>query len=108
MPKRTKTEADEEEIEDLEELLEEPVRAKKRKMMSLYTALGKDEFVTGSKDQKSRLDARQKQIAAAEKDRDDDDEEETEEQRLKRETVELQSELQKTERATAAAQDKRE
>ena len=77
-------------------------------MMSLYTALEKDEFVTGSKGWKSRLDARQKQIAAAEKDRDDDDEEETEEQRFKRETVELQSELQKTERATAAAQDKRE
>ena len=55
IPKHTKMEADEEEIEDLEELLEEPVRGKKCKMMSLYTALGKDEFVTGSKDQKSRL-----------------------------------------------------
>ena len=108
MPKHTKTEADEEEIEDLEELLEEPVRAKKHKMMSLYTALGKDEFVMGSKDWKSRPDARQKRIAVAEKDKDDNDEEETEEQRLKRETVELQSELQKTERAAAAAQDKRE
>ena len=41
-----------------------------------------------------------------EKDRDDDDEEETEEQRIKRETVQLQSELQKTEQAMAAAQDK--
>ena len=97
MPKRTKTEADEEEIEDLEELMEEPVRGKKHKTMSLYMALGKDEFVTGSKDRKSRLDARQKRIAAAKKDKDDDDEEETEEQRLKGETVELQSELQKTE-----------
>ena len=56
MLKRTKTEADEEKIEDLEELLEEPVRGKKHKTMSLYTALGKDEFVTGSKDRKSRLD----------------------------------------------------
>ena len=81
----------------MEELLEEPVRGKKRKMMSLYLALGKDEFVTGSKDRKSRLDARQKQIAEAEEDRDDDDEEETEEQRLKREMVRLQSKLQKTE-----------
>ena len=89
MPKCTKTEADEEEIEDLEELLEELVWAKKRKTMSLYTALGKDEFVMGSKDWKSRLDARQKRIAAAEKDKDDDDEEEMEEQRLTRETVEL-------------------
>ena len=70
----------------MEELLDEPVQGKKCKMMSLYSALGKNEFVTGSKDQKSRLDARQKRIAAAEKDR-DDDEEETEEQRLKRETV---------------------
>ena len=60
----------------------------------------------GSKDRKSRLDARQKQIAAADKDRDDDDEEETEEQRLKREMVQLESELQKTERAAAAAQNK--
>ena len=99
-------EAEEEEIEDLEELLDEPVRGKKHKTMSLYSALGKDEFVTGSKDQKSRLDARQKRIAAVEKDRDDDDEEETEEQRLKRETVQLQSELQKTERAAAAAHNK--
>ena len=97
IPKHTKTEADEEEIEDLEELLDEPVQGKKRKMMSLYSALGKDEFVMGSKDRKSRLDARQKRIAAAEKDRDDVDEEETEEQRLKKETVQLQSELQKTE-----------
>ena len=96
VPKHAKTEADEEEIDDLEELLEEPVPGKKHKRMSLYTALGKDEFVMGSKDQKSRLDARQKRIAAAEKDK-DDDEEETEEQRLQRETVELQSELQKTE-----------
>ena len=97
MPKRTKTEADEEVIEDLEEFMEEPVRGKKSKTMSLYTALGKDEFVMGSKDRKSRLNSRQKRIAAAEKDKDDDDEEETEEQRLKRETAELQSELQKTE-----------
>ena len=87
MPKRTKTEVDEEEIEDLEELLEGPVRAKKHKTMSLYTALGKDEFITGSKDRKSRLDARQKRIAVAEKDKDDNDDEETEEQRLTRETV---------------------
>ena len=106
MPKCTKTEADEEKIEVLEELLEELVRAKKRKMMSLYTALGKDELVMGSKDRKSRLDARQKRIAAVEKDKDDDNEEETEEQRLQREMVELQSELQKTEQATATAQDK--
>ena len=69
MPKHTKTEADEEEMEDLEELMEEPVRGKKRKTMSLYTALGKDEFVMGSKDWKSRLDARQKRIAAVEKDK---------------------------------------
>ena len=106
MPKHTKTEVDEEEIEDLEELLEGPVRAKQRKTMSLYMALGKDEFIMGSKDRKSRLDTRQKWIAAAEKDKDDNDDEETEEQRLTRETVELQSELQKTERAAAAAQDK--
>ena len=106
IPKHTKTEADEEEIEDLEELLDEPVRGKKCKMMSLYSALGKDEFVTGSKNWKSKLDARQKRIAVAEKDRDDDEEEETDEQRLKRETVQLQSELQKTERAAAAAQNK--
>ena len=59
--------AEEEEIEDLEELLDEPVRGKKRKTMSLYSGLGKDEFVTGSKDRKSRLDARQKQIAAVER-----------------------------------------
>ena len=51
----------------------------------------------GSKDRKSRLDARQKRIAAMEKDKDDDDEEEMEEQRLQRKTVELQSKLQKTE-----------
>ena len=51
----------------MEELLEEPVLGKKRKTMLLYSALGKDEFVTGSKDRKSRLDARQKRIAAAEK-----------------------------------------
>ena len=98
-PKYTKMEADDEEIEDLEELLDEPVQGKKRKTQSLYSALGKDEFVTGSKDRKSRLDARQKRIAAAEKDKDDDDddEEETEEERLRRETIQLQSELQKTE-----------
>ena len=60
----------------------------------------------GSKDRKNRLDARQKRIAAAEKDRDDDDEEQTDEQRLQRETVQLQSKLQKTERAAAAAQNK--
>ena len=107
IPKHTEMEAEEEEIEDLEELLDEPVQGKKCKMMSLYSALGKDEFVTDSKDRKSRLDARQKRIAAAEKDKDDDDdEEETEEQRLKRETVQLQSELQKTEQATVAAHNK--
>ena len=50
MSKHTKTEADEEEIEDLEELLDEPVRGKKHKMMSLYSVQGKDEFVMGSKD----------------------------------------------------------
>ena len=107
-PKFAKMEADDEEIEDLEELLEEPVQGKKRKTQSLYSALGKDEFVTGSKDRKSRLDARQKRIAAAEKEKDDDDddEEETEEERLKREMMQLQSELQKTERAMAAAHDK--
>ena len=106
IPKHTEMEADEEEIEDLEELLDEPVQGKKRKMMSLYSALGKDEFVTGSKDRKSRLDARQKRIAVAEKDNDDDDEEETEEERLRREMVQLQSELQKTERAAVAAHNK--
>ena len=92
----------------MEELLDEPVQDKKRKTQSLYSALGKDEFVTGSKDSKSRLDARQKRIAAAEKDKDDydDDEEETEEERLRREMMQLQSELQKTERAVAAAHDK--
>ena len=67
IPKHTKTEADKEKIEDLEELLEEPVQGKKCKMMSLYSALGKDEFVTGSKDRKSRLDTRQKRIAAVRK-----------------------------------------
>ena len=40
--------------------MEEPVRGKKRKTMSLYSELGKDEFDTGSKDRQSRLDARQK------------------------------------------------
>ena len=92
-------EADDEELEDLEELLDEPVHGKKQKTQSLYSALGKDKFVTGSKDHKSRLDARQKQIAAAEKDKDDDDhdEEEMEEERLRREMMQLQSELQKTE-----------
>ena len=84
--------------EEIEELPDEPVQGKKRKTMSLYSALGKDKFVTGSKDHKSRLAARQKRIAVAEKDKDDDDdEEETEEERLRRETVQLQSELQKTE-----------
>ena len=58
--KYTEMEADDEEIEDLEELLDKPVQGKKRKTMSLYSALGKDEFVTGSKDRKSRLNARQK------------------------------------------------
>ena len=53
-------EADDEEIEDLEELLDKPVQGKKCKTQSLYLVLGKDEFVTGSKDHKSRLDARQK------------------------------------------------
>ena len=85
IPKYMEMEADDEEIEDLEELLDEPVQGKKRKTLSLYSALGKDEFVTGSKDRKSRLDARQKRIAVAEKDKDDDDddddEEETEEER---------------------------
>ena len=94
IPKYTEMEPDDEEIE---ELLDEPVQGKKCKMMSLYSALGKDEFVTGSKDRKSRLDARQKRIAAEEKDKDDDDEEENEEERLRREMVQLQSELQKTE-----------
>ena len=107
IPKYTEMEADDEDIEDLEELLDEQVQGKKHKTMLLYSALGKDEFVTGSKDRKSRLDARQKQIAAAEKDKDDDDdEEEMEEERLRRETVQLQSELQKTERAAAAAHNK--
>ena len=100
-------EADDEEIEDLEELLDEPVQGKKCKTMSLYSALGKDEFVTGSKDHKCRLDARQKRIAVVEKDKDDDDdEEETEEERLRRETVQLQSELQTTEQAAVAAHNK--
>ena len=43
-----------------------------------------------------------------EKDKDDDhDEEEMEEERLRREMMQLQSELQKTERATVAAHDKK-
>ena len=58
--KYTRMEADDEELEDLEELLDKPVQGKKHKTQSLYSALGKDEFVTGSKDHKSRLDARQK------------------------------------------------
>ena len=63
----------------------------------MYSALGKDEFITGSKDHKHRLDTRQKWIAAAEVERADDDEEEEEEEaekeRLERETKQLQSQL---------------
>ena len=68
-PKCAKTEPDEQETEDLEELTEEPVQPRKRKTPSLYSALGKDAFVTESKDRKSRLDARHKRIAAAEADK---------------------------------------
>ena len=49
-PKCAKMEAEEEEIKDLEELLEETVRGSRRKMPSVYSALGKDEFITGNKD----------------------------------------------------------
>ena len=113
-PKRAKTEPEEEEAEDLEELMEEPTQPRKHKTPSVYSALGKDEFVTGSKDRKSRLDARHKRIAAAEADKGDDDdddddkEEETEKEKLERETKQLQSELQKAEKAAAAACDKDE
>ena len=112
-PKRTKTEPDED--EDLEELMEEPAEPRRRKTPSVYSALGKDEFITGSKDRKKRLVARQKRIAAAEADKgndddvdDDDDEQETEKERLERETKQLQSDLQKAEKAAAAARDKEE
>ena len=78
----------------------------------VYSALGKDEFITGSKDHKHRLDTRQKWIAAAEVERADDDEEEEEEEaekeRLERETKQLQSQLQKAERTAALAHDKQE
>ena len=100
--------------QDLEELLEEPVSGSKQKTPLVYSALGKDEFITGSKDRKHRLDARQKRIAAAEAEKDDgddddnDDEEETEKERLERETKQLQSQLQKAERAAALARDKQE
>ena len=111
-PKRAKTEPEEEEAEDLEELMEEPTQPRRRKTPSVYSALGKDEFITESKDRKSRLDARQKRIAAAEADKEDEDhdneEEETEKERLERETKQLQSELQKAEKAAAAARDKKE
>ena len=112
-PKRTKTEPEED--EDLEELMEEPAEPRRRKTPSVYSALGKDEFITGSKDWKKRLVARQKRIAAAEADKgndddvdDDDDEQETEKERLERETKQLQSDLQKAEKAAAAARDKAE
>ena len=78
----------------------------------MYSALGKDEFITGSKDCKHRLDTRQKWIAAAEVERadddDDDDEEEAEKERLERETKQLQSQLQKAEHTAALAHDKQE
>ena len=79
----------------------------------MYSALGKDEFITFSKDHKHRLDARQKRIAAAkvekgDGDDDDDDDEETEKERLEREMKQLHCELQKAERAAAAVCDKQE
>ena len=76
----------------------------------VYSALGKDKFITGSKDHENRLDTRQKWIAAAEVERADDDEEEeeAEKERLERETKQLQSQLQKAERTAALAHDKQE
>ena len=53
MLKHTKMEADKEEIEDLEELLDELVRGKKRKTMSLFSVLGKDEFVMVAKTERA-------------------------------------------------------
>ena len=49
--KHCKEEEEEEEIEDLEELLEEPTAGSKRKMPSLYSVLGKEEFIMSGKDQ---------------------------------------------------------
>ena len=104
---------EEEEIEDLKELLEEPMVGSRRKTPSLYSALGKEEFIMKGKDQKHRLDERHKQIAAAtaekvEDDDDNDDEEEMEKQKLVHETKELQSQLQKAECASALARVKEE
>ena len=112
-PKHAKVEAEEEEIEDLEELLEKPASGTTRKTPWVYSVPGKDEFITGSKDRKHRLDARQKRIAAAkaekaDDDDDDDDEEEMEKERLEREMKQLQSQLQKAEHTEALAHDKEE
>ena len=61
-------------------------------------------FVTKAEDWKGRLEKRRaKKEMAKDDDDDDDDEEETEKEWLKRETKELQSELEKTEKAAEKA-----
>ena len=105
-PKR-EAEEDDDFLDDL--VLETQDEPKKG---TTYSNLEPGGFVTKVEDRESRLTKRQVRIAVAkgqdDDDDDDDDKEETEKEQLERETRQLQSELQKTERAAEKARDQEE
>ena len=94
-PKKTKQEPDDDD-DFLEDLVVES-DPKKPKKPTTYANLKPGGFVTKAEDQKGRLEKRRAKQETKDDDDEDDEEEETEEQRLQREMVQLQSELQKTE-----------
>ena len=99
-PKQTKWEPDDDDdfLEDL--VVEGDPKPKKPRT---YANLKLGGFVTKAEDQKGRLEKRRAKKETTKDDDDDDDEEETEKERLERETKELQSELEKTEKAAEKA-----
>ena len=97
------------EEDDDDDVLEDLVVDSNKKAVS-YSSLTPGGFVTKKEDRGGRLTDRRARIAAREKDDDDDDDddEENEKEKLERETRELQSELQKAERAVQKARDQEE
>ena len=82
---------------------------KKPKKPTTYVNLKPGGFVTKAEDRKGRLEKRRvKKETAKDNDDDDDDKEETEKEQLERETRELQSELEKTEKAAEKTRYKEE
>ena len=102
---RMKTKLKPEEEDD--DFLEDLVVDSDLKRPATYLTLKTGGFVMKAEDQKGRLEKRRAKIEAKDDDNDNDDDE-TEKDQLVRETRELESELQNTERVAEKARDKEE